>query len=54
VLTEGVEFFQYIEVVPFQASGKIEEVLVVGRSAELQRPPEVITPPTATADEKGK
>jgi rod shape-determining protein MreC len=54
VLTEGVEFFQYIEVVPFQASGKIEEVLVVGRSAELQRSPEVITPPTATADEKGK
>ena len=54
VLTEGVEFFQYIEVVPFQASGKIEEVLVVGRSAKLQRPPEVITPPTATANEKGK
>jgi len=54
VLTEGVEFFQYIEVVPFQAAGKIEEVLVVGRSAELKKPPEVITLPIATADEKGK
>ncbi len=54
VLTEGVEFFQYIEVVPFQAAGKIEEVLVVGRSAELKKPPEVITPPIATDDEKGK
>lgn len=54
VRTEGVEFFQYIEVVPFQASGKIEEVLVVGRSAELQRPAELIAPQTATDAEKGK
>ena len=39
VRTEGVEFFQYIEVVPFQSSSKIEEVVVVGRSAEFKRPP---------------
>lgn len=53
VKTEGVEFFQYIEVVPFQAAGKIEEVLVVSRSAELKRPQEPTTPPAAPA-EKGK
>jgi rod shape-determining protein MreC len=39
VRTEGVEFFQYIEVVPFQSSSKIEEVVVIGRSAEFKRPP---------------
>jgi len=38
VRTEGVEFFQYIEVVPFQASSKIEEVVVIGRSDEFKRP----------------
>ncbi len=39
VRTEGVEFFQYVEVVPFQSSSKIEEVVVIGRSAEFKRPP---------------
>jgi rod shape-determining protein MreC len=39
VRTEGVEFFQYIEVVPFQSSSKIEEVVVIGRSAEFRRHP---------------
>lgn len=53
VRTEGVEFFQYIEVAPFQPAGKIEEVLVVGRTAELRKPPEAATAPAATA-EKGK
>lgn len=38
VQTEGVEFFQYIEVVPFQAPSKIEEVMVIGRSAEWKSP----------------
>ena len=38
VRTEGVEFFQYIEVVPFQASSKVEEVVVIGRSDEFKRP----------------
>ena len=53
VRTEGIEFFQYIEVVPFQATWKIEEVLIVGRSAELKRTADVIAPSTAPA-EKGK
>jgi rod shape-determining protein MreC len=39
VRTEGVEFFQYIEVVPFQSSSKVEEVVVVGRSAEMRQLP---------------
>jgi rod shape-determining protein MreC len=39
VRTEGVEFFQYIEVMPFQSSSKIEEVVVIGRSAEIRKPP---------------
>ncbi|HTZ18267.1 MAG TPA: rod shape-determining protein MreC [Dissulfurispiraceae bacterium] len=39
VRVEGVEFFQYIEVVPFQPSAKIEEVMIVGRSAELKHTP---------------
>ncbi len=39
VRTEGVEFFQYIEVVPFQSPAKVEEVVVVGRNAELKQPP---------------
>jgi rod shape-determining protein MreC len=38
--TEDVEFFQYIEVVPFQSSSKIEEVMVIGRDAEFKRPPQ--------------
>jgi|WetSurMetagenome_2_1015567.scaffolds.fasta_scaffold00084_8 rod shape-determining protein MreC len=33
VQTEGVEFFQYIEVTPFQNPSKIEEALVVHHSA---------------------
>jgi rod shape-determining protein MreC len=36
VQTEGVEFFQYIEVAPFQQPSTIEEVLVVGRNADLK------------------
>jgi rod shape-determining protein MreC len=36
VQTEGVEFFQYIEVAPFQRPSTIEEVLVVGRNADLK------------------
>jgi rod shape-determining protein MreC len=39
VRTEGVEFFQYIEVIPFQSSSKIEEVVVIGRSVEFKRHP---------------
>jgi rod shape-determining protein MreC len=33
VKKEGIEFFQYIEVMPFQASEKAEEVLVLKRTA---------------------
>jgi rod shape-determining protein MreC len=36
IQTEGVEFFQYIEVAPFQQASTIEEVLVVGRNADLK------------------
>ena len=47
VRTEGVEFFQYIEVLPFQSSSKIEDILVVGRSAELKQPPSAADPAPA-------
>ncbi len=52
VRTEGVEFFQYIEVVPFQSPAKIEEVMVIGRTAELKKPEpapgqEAAAPPAA-------
>ncbi len=50
VITEGIEFFQYVEVVPFQAPSKIEEVLLVGRSAELKGAADAITPSTAPAE----
>ena len=48
VRTEGVEFFQYIEVAPFQLSSKIEDVLIIGRSAELKQPPSAAGPVPAT------
>lgn len=53
VLTAGVEFFQYIEVVPFQAGGKIEELLIVGRAAEFKNNADVTYHATGLA-EKGK
>jgi rod shape-determining protein MreC len=53
VRTDGVEFFQYIEVIPFQSAAKIEEVLVVGHSAELKRTAEEVSSLTAPA-ERGK
>ena len=31
VIKEGIEFFQYIEVQPFQSSGKLEDVIVLKR-----------------------
>lgn len=36
VQTEGVEFFQYIEVTPFQSSSTIEEVLIVSRTTDMK------------------
>jgi len=36
VQTEGVEFFQYIEVEPFQSPASIEEAMVISRSTTLR------------------
>ncbi|HMK55262.1 MAG TPA: rod shape-determining protein MreC [Dissulfurispiraceae bacterium] len=45
--SDGVEFFQYIEVLPFQPPSKIEEVLLISRSAELKKQLEAAEqPPT--------
>jgi rod shape-determining protein MreC len=56
VRTEGVEFFQYIEIEPFQDPDSIEEAMVISRSATLkdmtQEPvQEAETPAAATQGE---
>ncbi|HMK60493.1 MAG TPA: rod shape-determining protein MreC [Dissulfurispiraceae bacterium] len=45
--SDGVEFFQYIEVMPFQPPTKIEEVLLIGRSAEMSKQSETVNQPFA-------